>query len=280
MLAGSRPSLPRITCVASSRVRPVPYSCGVRCATCLVEFTPKRKHHRYCSRKCRDADRSHPTTESRPCVVCGEPFTWTSARPSRNRCDGHVSSTLRGRPAVKESRPCELCGEPFTWTSAYPTRRFCCEDHRARAERARRSGAEPSAPREGVCPVCSKTFTIGNPRKAFCSKRCLWAHKSRKASRRQRRENHRARARFYGVAYVPIQPRVIYARDRWRCGVCGDPVDRLRRWPDPLSASLDHVVPMSLGGDHLPANVQCSHLACNGDTPERVVLDAGTLVVD
>ena len=272
----------------------------MQCPTCLVEFDPRRRSHRYCSRKCRDADRSHPSVEWRPCKVCGVPFEWVSSHPSRNRCDLHLDHRKRsgvvGGPATSESRPCELCGVPFVWVSSRPTQRFCSKRHQERMQQRRKSARRRSrdsgkpvvhvaTSESRPCELCGVPFVwvSSRPTQRFCSKRCLWAHKSRKASRRQRRENHRARARFYGVAYVPIQPRVIYARDRWRCGVCGDPVDRLRRWPDPLSASLDHVVPMSLGGDHLPANVQCSHLACNaghGDTPERVVLDAGTLVVD
>ncbi|WP_423797180.1 HNH endonuclease [Mycobacteroides abscessus] len=36
-----------------------------------------------------------------------------------------------------------------------------------------------------------------------------------------------------------------------------------------MSASLDHVVPMSLGGDHLSTNVQCAHLKCNMDKGAR-----------
>ena len=31
----------------------------------------------------------------------------------------------------------------------------------------------------------------------------------------------------------------------------------------PLCASLDHVVPLSLGGGHTRDNVQCAHWLCN-----------------
>jgi 5-methylcytosine-specific restriction endonuclease McrA len=30
-----------------------------------------------------------------------------------------------------------------------------------------------------------------------------------------------------------------------------------------MSASLDHIVPVSLGGAHVPGNVQLAHLICN-----------------
>lgn len=34
-------------------------------------------------------------------------------------------------------------------------------------------------------------------------------------------------------------------------------------YPNPLSASLDHVVPLAWGGEHTAANVQLAHLKCN-----------------
>jgi HNH endonuclease len=33
--------------------------------------------------------------------------------------------------------------------------------------------------------------------------------------------------------------------------------------PDPLSKSLDHLIPLSRGGTHEPANVSLAHLRCN-----------------
>jgi 5-methylcytosine-specific restriction endonuclease McrA len=35
------------------------------------------------------------------------------------------------------------------------------------------------------------------------------------------------------------------------------------RHPHPLSASLDHLVPLSAGGVHAPDNVALAHLRCN-----------------
>lgn len=55
----------------------------------------------------------------------------------------------------------------------------------------------------------------------------------------------------------------IFERDGWTCGICLEPVEAGLVWPDPMSASLDHVVPLSAGGAHTPENVQCAHLVCN-----------------
>ena len=48
-----------------------------------------------------------------------------------------------------------------------------------------------------------------------------------------------------------------------RCGLCEEPIDRTLPYPDPLSASVDHIVPLSRGGAHEQANLQWTHLVCN-----------------
>jgi 5-methylcytosine-specific restriction endonuclease McrA len=55
----------------------------------------------------------------------------------------------------------------------------------------------------------------------------------------------------------------VFERDGWTCGLCSEPVDPALSWPDPQSASLDHVLPLSRGGSHTMANVQLAHLGCN-----------------
>lgn len=48
------------------------------------------------------------------------------------------------------------------------------------------------------------------------------------------------------------------------CAICGRPVNFDKKFPDPWSATVDHIIPVSKGGD--PANLenmQLAHLACN-----------------
>lgn len=67
-----------------------------------------------------------------------------------------------------------------------------------------------------------------------------------------------------------IQSLNVYERDGWICGLCGLPVDDYLTYPDPRSASLDHVTPLSLGGSHMLENVQLAHLGCNVQKGARV----------
>lgn len=48
----------------------------------------------------------------------------------------------------------------------------------------------------------------------------------------------------------------IFERDEWICGICGKPVNE-------GDASLDHIVPLALGGAHTRANVRLAHIRCN-----------------
>ncbi len=80
----------------------------------------------------------------------------------------------------------------------------------------------------------------------------------------------RRRAVRAGVAAETISPRAIFDRDGWQCGICESPVDPALAHPEPMSASLDHIVPISLGGEHVAANVRCSHLTCNVRRGNRV----------
>ena len=64
-------------------------------------------------------------------------------------------------------------------------------------------------------------------------------------------------ARIRGASpAVPISHRDIAERDGWRCHICGKKVTE-KTW------SLDHLIPLSKGGTHIPENVALAHFACN-----------------
>lgn len=78
-----------------------------------------------------------------------------------------------------------------------------------------------------------------------------------------RKKTQRRRALTSDPDAESIDRDEIGGRDGWRCGLCGKRVDRRLTWPNPRSASLDHIVPLSRGGKHDRQNVQISHLSCN-----------------
>ena len=60
-----------------------------------------------------------------------------------------------------------------------------------------------------------------------------------------------------------IYPDVVGDRDGWFCELCERHVDRDVKWPDPMSPSIDHIIPLSWNGPHRYWNVRIAHLGCN-----------------
>lgn len=99
----------------------------------------------------------------------------------------------------------------------------------------------------------------------------LWtpAYAARSAKQRRTtraRNSYEARMRghgFLGVEAESVDPHDIYDRDAWTCQLCRQEIDPDAAWPDPRSATLDHIKPVTLGGEHTPDNLQSAHWICN-----------------
>lgn len=59
----------------------------------------------------------------------------------------------------------------------------------------------------------------------------------------------------------------------WICIICDEDIDPDIPWPDKMSATLDHIVPLSKGGTHTWDNVAPSHLLCNADKGDGYMKD-------
>lgn len=60
-----------------------------------------------------------------------------------------------------------------------------------------------------------------------------------------------------------IKRRQIRERGYLWCGICGQAIDGSLRFPNPMSWSVDHIVPVAAGGADDDDNCQGSHLRCN-----------------
>ena len=58
-----------------------------------------------------------------------------------------------------------------------------------------------------------------------------------------------------------VNPMIVYERDNWICQLCNKSVSKIfdRKIVD--IASLDHIIPISKGGEHSYANTQLAHLS-------------------
>lgn len=56
------------------------------------------------------------------------------------------------------------------------------------------------------------------------------------------------------------------------CGICGKEVDFSIPYPDPMSACIDHIVPLSKGGHPSDINnMQLAHMVCNRAKSDNLV---------
>lgn len=175
------------------------------------------------------------------CVVCG--VEWESKKPGKT-CSVRCASRLRDR--VSPTKTCLVCGVNFPthWTT------------------------------QTCSPECKRQRELVRLR--------TWNQSQRETNpdylARRRVAQQRRRARVRAVSVEDFTFNEIADRDRWTCGICGGPVDPRLSWPDQMSQSLDHVVPIAVGGRHVRENVQLAHLVCNMrkgagrfDTTDRLI---------
>lgn len=224
-----------------------------RCAWCTAEFIVTAPNRLTCSRACsRRRGKRQDGERLRPCEVCLKPYRTSrwNGRVCSLECRWFIS-TQTIKKIDLDWRWCDACAR---WTTQGSRHRH----------RDKKKQAERPTPRR--CTECSTIFTpgVGGAAAVCCSDRCR-----KRRGRRRHRATHgrddqwRKRARRFGVSYEPINRSRVFARDGWRCGICGCKTIRTREVPDPRAATIDHIVPMSKGGSHTYANVQCAHFECN-----------------
>lgn len=101
----------------------------------------------------------------------------------------------------------------------------------------------------GNCIICEQSFVSPYTAKT-CSDKCQRKHK---------RDTNR---------WIAMSRRqAIYERDEWICQICLEPVDRTLVYHagvyEPGLASLDHILPRSLGGSDDDSNLRLAHWLCN-----------------
>ena len=56
------------------------------------------------------------------------------------------------------------------------------------------------------------------------------------------------------------------------CGICGKPVDFSLKYPHPLSACIDHIIPIARGGHPSDFdNLQLAHWTCNRQKSDKLI---------
>ena len=200
-----------------------------------------------------------------PCSIdgCDRPQSgrgWCGMHNYRRRTYGAADHRF-GWEVRGGCKVCPRCGVDKPLSDYSPAASVCkaCNALWAREHRRNTPRARQGKLRVVVCDFCERSFVGDGKRSRYCSSECFDANRN-KANWKYVNK----RRALLREALVESFDRVeIFERDDWVCQLCGTPVDRLATFPAPLSASLDHIIPISRGGTHEPGNAQCSHLRCN-----------------
>lgn len=258
----------------------------ITCAQCGAEKEVGQRGPipAFCSTVCRLGNRSARRIEIE-CAHCGQPArVRVGARYCSSRCrnarsyqaareDGRYEAALtRSREDAARRReanalPCPYCQGPML-----PPKRTQCgkpDCKRAfNAERARawhRNYTAATGKRYGTDRYREQAAEYNKRRReqqGHWRKQYPEAAALADARRRMLKQQANQGERF--------APSDVYERDGWTCGLCRLPVDPGLAWPHPMSASVDHILPLSQGGSHTLANVQRAHLSCNSRKSDRI----------
>lgn len=197
------------------------------------------------------SDRQHNKVQ-KYCRACDKEFyVWPNeAKRGRKYCS-------RSCMNKRDIRECVLCGISFTVAKKNP-REICGKSC-------------PSLKVKYNCIVCSievtrpKCFGQGK----FCSDRChrMWLideNITAEPMRGMHRPYYGSKRKYKIKRGDMIDREDVFDFFGWVCIVCDKEIEKHLEYPDKMSATLEHIIPLSKGGTHTWDNVAPSHLLCNG----------------
>jgi 5-methylcytosine-specific restriction endonuclease McrA len=185
---------------------------------------------------------------------------WRSANPDRLQeirlADRKVCAVYAGY--------CKECGAAFV---SRRERAYCSDSCERRVWH--RAHYVSQAPEFRLCACCGKQFAAPKAKTRptdFCSAKC----KSQQERRQNRAHRIKRKAAARAVTVESVDPIKVFERDRWRCRLCGVKTPKAQRGTYASTApELDHIIPLSKGGEHSYRNTQCACRRCNGAKADR-----------
>lgn len=171
---------------------------------------------------------------------------------------------------MSKRRRCTICDGPMTMgPSSLPGGEAAC--------RACRTSYTDHDAMCRLCATCAQPLYVSLPTQLFCSDRCRGYWKNRSKVRRRVNATRDYAKRGRSRPAETFDPTEVFRRDGWRCQTCGHST-RAHRFPHPRAATLDHIVPLSKGGEHTKANTQCLCFSCNTSKGNRATDDQLRLI--
>lgn len=175
---------------------------------------------------------------------------------------------------------CIVCGAQFSYThEGSGRRRLFCTGECKTSRKAEQMASYRTPPQyQSTCKRCGSSFIAKKPGAFICSVACRQALKRvrKKAQGWKRPPQHTywaiKRARKRTAQVEPVDPMQVFARDKWRCHLCGVKTRQSKRGTtEALAPELDHIVPLSQGGEHSYRNTACACRSCNSAKGARML---------
>ena len=215
------------------------------CAWCHRVFTnPSNKGQVCCSRACRGAKQQAETAQRRASVQPASPEVGAACDLNWSTCgDCGVDWLNKGRRRRNSVTRCLDCRRGKD--------RLASQDYYHTVGKARRGHLRHQL----VCVICGQPF-IGHGARLVCDSPVC-----KKAQMRAARKRAKVRRRFEVVEMFDASE--IFERDGFRCQICNRALKVGAVVPDPMAPTIDHILPVSKGGQHTRANVRAAHFICN-----------------
>lgn len=234
------------------------------CVACGKTIDHRHRLAISCSTACYQWARKRPgqPRPSRICLACGRSLA--GRHPNARVCDRNCGHWAKRHPGVMKprNRTCVGCGaniDHFLLT-AITCGNACMRWHQ------NHPGGELRQP-VSTCEGCGASLDRTKRADArHCDRKCIEKAGSKREAETFRDRAKRRRALIKGASPVGrVRALDILDRDGWRCQIqaCLLPINPLLKWPDPMSKSIDHIVPVARGGAHTMENLRAAHLGCN-----------------
>jgi len=105
----------------------------------------------------------------------------------------------------------------------------------------------------------TRAWARANPERRAEMRRAWARANPEKVSARGRRR----RARQRGVPADTVYIAELLQEQKFRCSLCQKRINPKIKYPDSMSASIDHVIPLSQGGTGERSNLRAAHMGCN-----------------
>lgn len=244
---------------------------SANCRFCDRQFVYEQigKPRLYCSVRCGSRYRAGVEPWSSQCALCGVTIKREVGSGGRNRrfCSATCKNQMRSgtRMRARQNTECQWCFKLFTPKQKHPIGSCSNSCRIAARQHLQRWGSKHSTP----LLFCACGHAIQHDPGVSRSKppRSKWCRECREVRRREhdsQRSAHRQRLRRQAVAAGERFTRFdLYEIYGSVCYLCGGQLSLRRDVPLAQSVSIDHVVPIVLGGEHTIANCRLVHFVCN-----------------